>query len=179
MTDGGILSARYVHIDQSDLGAKRRLVDDLPPGEWAEHCGKHRWAIVNLWRPLKQIHREPLTLCDARSVRDDELYDTMHCVPFRWPHPPTKNHMWLVSPPESPDQHKWWFRSGMTRDDVILIKIFDSKMDGRARRTLTARSLRPMTLDLQGRALRLVFSSSGRMSRSCERRSKTGCIIGS
>ncbi|KAF4773776.1 hypothetical protein HER10_EVM0004475 [Colletotrichum scovillei] len=135
MTDGGLLSARFVHIDQSDLGAKRRLYDDLPPGEGAKHDGKHRWAIVNLWRPMDEVHREPLALCDARSVRDDELHDTMHCVPFRWPHKPTENHMWQVAPPETPDQHKWWFRGGMTRDDVILIKIFDSKKDGRARRT--------------------------------------------
>lgn len=42
--------------------------------------------------------------------------------------------VWLVTAPESLEQHKWWFRSGMTRDDVILIKIFDSKKDGRARR---------------------------------------------
>ncbi|TDZ26018.1 Hydroxylase/desaturase asaB [Colletotrichum orbiculare MAFF 240422] len=135
MTDGGLLSARFVHIDQSDLGAVRRLYDDMPPGEGAKHDGKHRWAIINLWRPWEQVHREPLALCDARSVRDDELHDTMHCVPFQWPRKPTENHMWQVAPPASPGQHKWWFRSGMTRDDVILIKIFDSKRDGRARRT--------------------------------------------
>ncbi|TIC91234.1 hypothetical protein CH35J_011333 [Colletotrichum higginsianum] len=135
MTDGGLLSARFVHIDQSDLGAKRRLYDDLPPGEGSKHDGKHRWAIVNLWRPMDEVHREPLALCDARTVRDDELHDTMHCVPFRWPHKPTENRMWQVAPPETPEQHRWWFRGGMTRDDVILIKIFDSKKDGRARRT--------------------------------------------
>ncbi|KAF3799963.1 Gibberellin cluster GA4 desaturase [Colletotrichum gloeosporioides] len=135
MTDGGLLSARFVHIDQSDLGAIRRLYDDMPPGEGAKHDGKHRWAIINLWRPWEQVHREPLALCDARSVRDDELHDTMHCVPFQWPRKPTENHMWQIAPPESSTQHKWWFRSGMTRDDVILIKIFDSKKDGRARRT--------------------------------------------
>ncbi|KAF4415041.1 GA4 desaturase family protein [Fusarium austroafricanum] len=135
MTDGGLLSARFVHIDQSDLGARRRLYDDLPSGEAALHDGKHRWAIINLWRPMERVHREPLGLCDARSVRDDELHDTMHCVPFRWPHKPTENHMWQVSPPDTLEQHKWWFNGGMTRDDVILIKIFDSKKDGRARRT--------------------------------------------
>lgn len=134
MTDGGLLSAHYVHVDQSYDGAVRRLMDDLPPGEWVDHKDKHRWAIVNMWRPLEPIRREFLTLCDARSVRDDELHDTMHCVPFHWPKPPTENHMWLVTAPESLEQHKWWFRGGMTRDDVILIKIFDSKKDGRARR---------------------------------------------
>ncbi|QBZ62890.1 hypothetical protein PoMZ_11779 [Pyricularia oryzae] len=135
MTDGGLLPARFVHVDQSDLGAIRRLYDDMPAGEAAQHDGRHRWAIVNLWRPWEAVHREPLALCDARSVRDHELHDTMHCVPFRWPHKPTENRMWQVAPPASPAQHSWWFRSGMTRDDVVLIKIFDSKRDGRARRT--------------------------------------------
>lgn len=137
MTDGGLLSARFVHIDHSDLGARRRLYDDLPPGEGALHDGKHRWAIINLWRPFELVRREPLGLCDARSIRDDELHNTMHCVPFRWPAKPTENHMWQVAPPQSADQHKWWFWNGMDRDEVILIKIFDSnKKDGKtARRT--------------------------------------------
>lgn len=136
MTDGGLLSARFVHVDQSDLGAVRRLYDDLPAGEAVKHDKKHRWAIINLWRPWDQVHREPLGLCEADSIRNDELHDTMHCVPFKWPQKPTENHMWSVAPPDTPTQHKWWFRSGMTRDDVILIKIYDSKRDGRARRCI-------------------------------------------
>ena len=73
MTDGGLLSARSVHIDQSDLGAIRRLYDDLPPGEGAKHDGKHRWAIVNLWRPLNTVTRDNLACCDARTVEEQDL----------------------------------------------------------------------------------------------------------
>jgi hypothetical protein len=28
----------------------------------------------------------------------------------------------------------WFYKSGLTRDEVLLIKCFDSKLDGRARR---------------------------------------------
>jgi len=31
-------------------------------------------------------------------------------------------------------QDRWFYKSGLTPDEVLLIKCFDSKLDGRARR---------------------------------------------
>jgi hypothetical protein len=31
-------------------------------------------------------------------------------------------------------RNRWFYKSGLTSDEVILIKCFDSKLDGRARR---------------------------------------------
>ena len=132
MTKGN-LSARFVHCDQSYQGARRQLYEVLGEERAAKH-EKHRWAIVNLWRPLEPVINEPLGMTDARSIREDELVDTMHLVPVKWPNKPVENHMWSVKPPKDPEQHKWHFFSGMTEDECLMIKIFDSKNDGRAKR---------------------------------------------
>lgn len=43
--------------------------------------------------------------------------------------------MWSVRPPETPEQHKWYYTSHMTPNEVLFFKIFDSKNDGTAKRT--------------------------------------------
>lgn len=132
MTKGN-LSARFVHCDQSYEGARRQLYEVLG-SEKAAEMEKHRWAIVNIWRPLETINNEPLGVTDARSIRENELVDTMHLVPVRWPNKPPENHMWSVKPPQQKEQHKWHFFSHMTPEECLFITIFDSKKDGRARR---------------------------------------------
>lgn len=136
MTPGN-LSARYAHVDQSYEGAKRRLYVDLGIEE-AKKREKNRWAILNIWRPIGPVNRDPLAVCDSRSIRDDELVDTMHLVPALWPRKPLENHMFAVNPPtEGPEQHKWYFLSGMDSNDALVFKMFDSKKsDGNARRVV-------------------------------------------
>lgn len=131
----GFTPARFVHVDQSYNGALGRLYKDLGAAK-AERYSKTRWAIINLWRPLHhKVTNDPLGVCDSRSVKDDELYDTMHLVPIRWPDAiPQENRMWAVSPPASKTQHEWHFISEQMPHEALLIKIFDSKTDGRSRR---------------------------------------------
>jgi hypothetical protein len=63
-----------VHIDQSAAGSLEILRDNLPAAEAEEieRSGK-RWAIINLWRPIKPIKRDPLCVCDARTVDKEDL----------------------------------------------------------------------------------------------------------
>ena len=43
-------------------------------GDEAEELLKHRFAIINLWRPISgPILESPLTLCDAQSLADEDL----------------------------------------------------------------------------------------------------------
>ena len=60
-------------LDQSDYGAQPRIRDYLPFEE-VDKLTRTRWAIINLWRPFgRPVEREPLAVCDARSVSDNEL----------------------------------------------------------------------------------------------------------
>src|SRR4029077_12580139 len=43
-------------------------------GEEAEELLKHRFAIINLWRPIRgPVLESPLTLCDAQSLTEEDL----------------------------------------------------------------------------------------------------------
>lgn len=63
-----------VHIDHSAKGSWEILVDNLGEEEATtiQASGK-RWGIINLWRPLKTVHRDPLCICDARTVEAQDL----------------------------------------------------------------------------------------------------------
>ena len=37
-----------------------------------------RHAVFSVWRPLKTVHRDPPALCDARTIRLDDLASVQH-----------------------------------------------------------------------------------------------------
>jgi hypothetical protein len=61
----------YVHTVQNDYTAKsgpRRVHDHLPTVE-AEERLRHRFAEINVWRPIRgPVESSPLALCDAQSI---------------------------------------------------------------------------------------------------------------
>lgn len=115
---------RQVHVDQSYGGAKTRVHQELPSE--ADDLLRGRYQIINVWRPIKTIYRDPLAVTDAMTVQDDEL------VPIRVVFKDREGERYVV---RGSDQHKWYYLSQQTPNEVMLIKCFDSKTDGRARRT--------------------------------------------
>lgn len=108
--------------------------------EEAERFSKTRWGIMNAWRPLSPVLREPLGVCDSRSVRDEDLRVTKIEQGLLKDHKALdpgvagvgdKREIFQVA---YRNTHEWWYASEMQPDDALLIKIFDSKKDGRARR---------------------------------------------
>ncbi|KAH8161754.1 hypothetical protein CIB48_g6493 [Xylaria polymorpha] len=113
-----------VHIDQSYSASLSRVPHHLPAEEAAELL-KGRVQIINVWRPIKTVERDPLAVADAHSVSEDEL------VPIGLIYPNRKGETLAVR--HSP-AHRWYYKRGLTPQEVLLIKCFDSKTDGRARR---------------------------------------------
>ena len=70
-----------VHIDQSYAAAKSRVPHHLP--EDADELLKHRVQIINVWRPIKTVQRDPLAVAEANSVNDDSLVITKLIYPNR------------------------------------------------------------------------------------------------
>ncbi|PNP60305.1 hypothetical protein THARTR1_00329 [Trichoderma harzianum] len=112
-----------VHIDQSYTAAASRVPFHLP--EEAEELSKGRVQIINVWRPIKQVQRDPLAIAEADSVAEEDL------VPIGLIYPNRNGETLSVRYNEG---HKWFYKSGLTPEEVLLIKCFDSKTDGRARR---------------------------------------------
>ncbi|KAI1464577.1 uncharacterized protein F4812DRAFT_160087 [Daldinia caldariorum] len=113
-----------VHIDQTYTAALSRVPHHLPAEEASELL-KGRVQIINVWRPIKTVLRDPLAVAEAGSVGEEEL------VPIPLIYPNRKGETFAVR--HAPG-HRWFYKYGLTPQEVLLIKCFDSKTDGRARR---------------------------------------------
>ncbi|KAH8760930.1 hypothetical protein BGZ57DRAFT_829781 [Hyaloscypha finlandica] len=124
---------RGTHIDQSYDYAPEVVKKNLP--DESERLLKSRFQIINVWRPIKTIFKDPFAVLDARTVLEEELvrvkviYPTheFESVNVRGPSEERKEK-------EGGEGHKWWYMSQQSPEDVLCLKMFDSKTDGRARR---------------------------------------------
>lgn len=130
--------ARFVHVDQSYAGAEAFLQDNMDPS-LAEKLMQTRWAIINVWRPLKELKRDPLGVCDGGTVSEEDLMEQV--IKLQGPNGKYQDvskgasiTAWTVQRPQNERSHAWWYKSGMSPDEVLFIKCFDSKTDGRCRR---------------------------------------------
>ncbi|KAI1804816.1 amino acid permease-domain-containing protein [Daldinia bambusicola] len=113
-----------VHIDQTYSAALSRVPHHLPAEEASELL-KGRVQIINVWRPIKTVLRDPLAVAEADSVGEEEL------VPIPLIYPNRRGETFAVKHAAG---HRWFYKYGLAPQEVLLIKCFDSKTDGRARR---------------------------------------------
>ncbi|KAH9483451.1 Hydroxylase/desaturase CTB9 [Psilocybe cubensis] len=110
-----------VHIDQSNDASVARVHLHMPAADVPKLLSK-RFQIINLWRPIHHTALDyPLALCDSRSV------DPTDIVPVKLIFPDRVGELLSVKHSE---KHKWWYLRGMTPDDIVLIKCYDSVQDG-------------------------------------------------
>ncbi|KAJ7190768.1 hypothetical protein GGX14DRAFT_507112, partial [Mycena pura] len=110
------------HIDQTNASAVARVHRHLPAEEVPELL-KHRFQIINLWRPISHPALDwPLALCDFRSVEPAN-----DVLPVTLVYPDRKGETFGVK--YNPKQ-RWTYFSGVTPEELILIKCFDSLQDG-------------------------------------------------
>ncbi|RXW11466.1 hypothetical protein EST38_g14389 [Candolleomyces aberdarensis] len=110
------------HVDQTTKASIDRVHRHLPAEE-APELLKKRFQIINLWRPISVPALEwPLALCDYRSVVPEK-----DALPVALVYPDREGETYGVV--HNPD-HKWKYLRGMTPEEVVLIKCFDSVQDG-------------------------------------------------
>jgi hypothetical protein len=114
-----------VHNDYTEWSGPQR-VRDILPGE-ADELLRRRFAIVQVWRPIRlPVESFPLTLCDARTISEDDLVVSER----RYAHRVGQTYAVTYNP-----NHKWFWFPHMRREEAIVFKVFDSEKDGRARFT--------------------------------------------
>ncbi|KIY66356.1 hypothetical protein CYLTODRAFT_423512 [Cylindrobasidium torrendii FP15055 ss-10] len=110
------------HVDQTPKSAEARVHRHLP----AEDVPKllaNRYQLINLWRPIRHPAWDwPLALCDYRSV--DAQKDVQ---PVALIYPDREGETYSVQ--FNPNQ-RWGYFRGMSPDEFVLIKCFDSIRDG-------------------------------------------------
>jgi hypothetical protein len=114
-----------VHNDYTVKSGPQRVRDLM--GEDAEELLRHRFEIVNVWRPIRGPLRDaPLAICDATSVAfadfvpSDLIYRDRTGETYRVRYNPA---------------HRWFYVPEMRTDEAVLIKCYDSAQDGTARFT--------------------------------------------
>ena len=117
---------RVVHNDYTERSAPQRVRDLLPAGE-ADAALKRRFAVIQLWRPIRETVRQaPLAICDAQSIAPGDLIATDLKYRDR-----TGEVYQLTFNPD----HRWYYFPEMERNEALVLRCYDSLTDGRARFT--------------------------------------------
>jgi hypothetical protein len=111
-----------VHNDYTAWSGPQR-VRDLFPNE-ADSLLTRRCAIVQMWRPVKTVERDPLAIADARSLDAKDFI----AAERRFPDRVGEIYQFQFNP-----AHRWFYFPRMTRDEALVFKVYDSETDGRAR----------------------------------------------
>jgi hypothetical protein len=116
---------RFAHNDYT-LNSGPQRVHDLM-GDEAEALLKNRFVFINVWRPIRgPVEEAPLAVCDARSMRLADF------VPTDLKYPDRTGEVYSVA---FNPEHRWLYFPRMERDEALLLKCYDSSVDGGARWT--------------------------------------------
>jgi len=112
-----------VHVDHTETSGPQRVRDLLP--DEAEKLLRGRVQIINLWRPIRgPLQDAPLAVCDAQTVKREQLVASDLVYRDRI----GETYSVTFDP-----EHRWYYVAQMRADEVLLLKCYDSKTDGRAR----------------------------------------------
>ncbi len=107
----------YVHNDYTLLSGPQR-VRDLVGGDEAEELLQRRFAVINVWRPLRgPVRQAPLAFCDASSLAQDDFVPT----DLRY-----RDRVGEVYSLTYRPEHRWFYYPGMADDEALLLKCYDS-----------------------------------------------------
>ncbi len=110
-------TVKGVHNDYTEASAPQRLRDIVGDAE-AERRLKKRWAIIQIWRPIRgKVMIDPLGICDGRSIpqkgfiRVERRYKDRTGEVYHIAHNPA---------------HIWFHFPQMERHEALVFKVFDS-----------------------------------------------------
>jgi hypothetical protein len=115
------------HGAHVDYGA-RTVADftrDLLPADEAERRLERRHMLINVWRPIVRVESAPLAVCDASTVRREDLFDSEvvgGLGDFN------RRSLWGFNLAYDAG-HRWYWVPGMEPWEALAFKLFDSKTD--------------------------------------------------
>jgi len=117
---------RRVHIDESPAAAITEYNYYMKPqAEHNKHLKDRPFGVYNVWKPLKTVRRDPLCLCDCRSVAGEDLHATKVCVPNMG-----EIENISLKAPKDGREHRFVYVRGQRPDQALVFRIFDSRIDG-------------------------------------------------
>jgi len=121
--------ADIVHNDYTARSGIKRFRDHFADNPMeAKMLSQGRFAIINVWRSIAgPIHNYPLVLCDASTVRPEDLVSVERRAEERIGELQVALHH---------SGQRWYYFPEMRMDEALLFKTFDTATDGRARFTI-------------------------------------------
>jgi hypothetical protein len=117
------IPAKRVHNDYTAWSSPQRVRQLM--GDEAEELLNHRYAIINLWRPIRgPVLESPLTLCDAESLSEEDLIAS----DLKYPDRTGETYSITYNP-----KQRYYYFPKMQADEPVLIRCFDSARKGAAR----------------------------------------------
>ena len=121
---------------------RARGADGTPPIDAAQldQLLRGRWLFINMWRNVSTAPVEafPLALCDARSMRAEDL------IVFEIRYEDRVGENYFAA---GRDDHRWVYFPRLTRDEAVLIKCWDSRGADFAGMVEAARGYAPLPAD--------------------------------
>jgi hypothetical protein len=115
--------ATRVHVDHTARSGPQRVRDLM--GDEAEELLRGRVQVINMWRPIRgPLLDAPLAVCDSRTVAPADL------VPSDLVYRERVGETYSV---RYNPAHRWFYTPEMRRDEVLLLKIADTRTDISAR----------------------------------------------
>jgi hypothetical protein len=114
------MPAKRVHNDYTAWSSPQRVRDLM--GDEAEELLKNRYAIINLWRPIRgPVLESPLVLCDAQSLAEENL------IASDLKYPDRTGETYSITYNQ---EQRYYYFPKMQADEVVLIRCFDSAPQG-------------------------------------------------
>jgi hypothetical protein len=112
-----------VHSDYTPASGPQRVRDIVP--EDADELLQRRVAFYNVWKPLyRRVEELPLAMIDAQTQDDADLLR----MDLKYRERTGEIYVMRYSP-----RHRWCYFPQMEAHHALLLKTYDSEIDGRAR----------------------------------------------
>lgn len=112
-----------VHSDYTVASGPKRVREVMK--DQADDLLKSRVAFFNVWKPLyRKVEELPLAMIDATTQQPGDLINWE----LRYADRTGEIYALRYSP-----EHKWHYFPGMTADQALLLKTYDSENDGRCK----------------------------------------------
>lgn len=110
-----------VHTDLTHASSRYSLHNIGYSPEEIEHLLKFRHVVVNVWRPIKQIRRDPLAIYDWRTVNPEtDIFNDRRVL---------SDGILEFGRPVFSERHEWFYLSGQRLDEPLIFKQLDTNLE--------------------------------------------------
>lgn len=132
---------RGVHVDYTETGLRntvrecrkditalgKNVIDAEDAKARGENVTVPRYAAYIVWRPLATVKRDPLIICDYRTIDQNEMSKHKYrCTSERNANGEYLMEYWNVDIPNESKRAQWYWMPEQTADDVLIVKLADT-----------------------------------------------------